>query len=100
MAVPAALTFLKIVATTCGVKEEPTALSPATLRKMLSSLIPACESQPLRNRRVIGDKYTAAPSPVASVFNLLIRILPLPSPASAISSTLRDTNSSLLHIVS
>jgi hypothetical protein len=37
MVVPAALTFLKIVATTCGVKEEPTALSPATLRKMLSS---------------------------------------------------------------
>jgi hypothetical protein len=56
--------------------------------------------QSFSNRIVNGDKYAVAPFPVVSVFDLLIRMLPDPSPASAISSTNSDTNSSRLHIVS
>ena len=63
-------------------------------------MIPAWVIHSLSNRMVNGDKYAVAPSPAVSVFDLLIRMLAEPSEDSEMSSASRDTNSSLLHIVS
>jgi len=57
------------------------------------------ETHSFRSLIVNGDKYPVVPSPVVSVFDLLINTLPDPSPASAMSSLLNDTNSYLRHIV-